>query len=320
MRQALLHIASTSLEAQTGNYSRFIPPQSYISLYDMQLQLGWIQNDKCIRSLDLYPTIVCPTGTYKMSAALVASSCQTANLTCPANYSCTCRPCVPVPTAATSVYLRLASSPSSAASSNKSACARVTVCLSPQQNQAVAVTIVDNLYNARASLGLAAVVNVGYRFRSSWGTGAAFTLLPASAATSGVWTLSVSTPTKGFFLLEVQVDGVSIDASPTIVDVVAVVCPATQQPDDLGVCGCATGYSRASDGTCKGLDLGGLIGGLIGGVVLLALLSTAAIMFGQHLRTERSWRIEYKHVRVRACVFRCFHFHVPPPFCSTYVW
>ena len=299
---------SNPVETTAGQYSQFVPPLSYISLYDMQLQLGWIQNDKCIRSLDFFTTIVCPAGPYKMSAALAAVSCAKANLTCPSfpsfNYSCTCRPCVPVPAAATSVYMSLVSSSSAAAglnaSTNTSACARVAICLSPQQNQAVAVTIVDNLYNARASLGLAAIAKVGYRFRTTSALSDAFLTLPASAATSGVWSLTVTTPTKGFFLFEVQIDSVSIDTSPTIVNIVDAVCPATQQPDDAGNCGCATGYTRGSDGTCKALDLGGLIGGIIGGVLFLALISTAAIMVNQYLRTERSWRIVYNQIRVRS--------------------
>ena len=38
----------------------------------------------------------------------------------------------------------------------------------------------------------------------------AFLTLPASAATSGVWSLTVTTPTKGFFLFEVQIDSAAV--------------------------------------------------------------------------------------------------------------
>ena len=58
------------------------PPLSYWSLRDMQQSLRWIVNGSCITSTQTYQTIVCDPGSFRKSAAAVASSCSALGIAC----------------------------------------------------------------------------------------------------------------------------------------------------------------------------------------------------------------------------------------------
>ena len=282
-----------------ASISTFTPPLAYYSLRDMQQSLGWIVNGSCITSTNTYDTIVCSTGSYKKSPALVNSSCAALSLTCKPGYDCMCAPCVPVP--ATELSVVFTASPGAAPSAP---CAKLQTCARAVQNSGVTATLVDNWAGAaRAALGAPPVGAVAFKFHgSSLGADSPWVNASAAAAAAGGgWSVSLATPVVGFALLEASVGGVALPSSPYVLSVVAPSCPgANSAPDPQGVCLCAATYRLAGNGVdCQpppGLDVGAAAGGAAAGfVALVALLSALAAV--QRHRHEGAWRIPLEDVQ-----------------------
>ena len=123
---------------------------------------------------DIYNQIVCPAGQYKKSRDVVAGGCAAANLTCPSYANiCICSPCAPVPSSFQDVLATPATA-AAAAVATAPACSNLQVCLVVTQLAAVNLTLRDNLFSVRASLGLPAISSVNFTL----------SLLNASAAGS----------------------------------------------------------------------------------------------------------------------------------------
>lgn len=209
--RALFDLNSTNPAAVAGGIATFSPPQSYHSLYQLELDIGWLQNGKCIRSNAMYATIVCPPGTFKISEAQAEKSCEAEQLPCQPDYDCVCRPCRPVPATETDVLLlpgnRTAQISGAAAldEAGFQLCSKLKVCVQVEQNVPVTVALRDNWVAARPALGLPPISRVQYKYYgSALGDQAPFVSVSADSGWTDVFPLSLPTPRKGFILLEVR--------------------------------------------------------------------------------------------------------------------
>lgn len=89
-------IAKGAMDA--GKFAAWTVTQSYMSLRNMQEQTGFIVKDeantwRCVRSAELYDSIVCPEGQLKKSKEEVDTGCVDRNVECQEGYQCVCSPC-----------------------------------------------------------------------------------------------------------------------------------------------------------------------------------------------------------------------------------
>lgn len=97
------HIAKLAVQAMSkGKYSAFTSTLSYMSLRNMQQEIGFIEPSEddmgkwhCLRSNELYDSVVCPKGQIKKSKADFETSCELQGLSCniDEDYECICQPC-----------------------------------------------------------------------------------------------------------------------------------------------------------------------------------------------------------------------------------
>lgn len=212
---ALLALNSSHPAALAGRIATFSPPQSYHPLFQLLNDIGWMQGGKCIRSNAMYPTIVCPKGTFKISESQAAQSCDADRLNCTAGYDCVCRPCRPVPATEVDVFMlpgslnaseaEAAAAAGDGAGAGAAPCAKLSVCAAVQQNQRVTVALRDNWAVARPSLGLAPISTVEYKYYgTALGDRAPRVAVSADPDAPDVFPITLDTPMKGFVLLEAR--------------------------------------------------------------------------------------------------------------------
>ena len=81
-------------------------------------------------------------GYFLLPEPTVDALCAEANLPCPAGAACLCRPCQKLTSEPYAIAVR------------HSACSKMSICASPEQREAVAVTVRDNWSAGRAKMGL----------------------------------------------------------------------------------------------------------------------------------------------------------------------
>jgi hypothetical protein len=100
---ALLDINSTSSMARDGRYAGWRPAANYGEVLNALQTAGLYDavTEKCIQSVDLRDSIVCPAQYKAKSEADLVSSCRAAGILCPApstsdlDYDCVCTACEP---------------------------------------------------------------------------------------------------------------------------------------------------------------------------------------------------------------------------------
>ena len=263
----------------------FTPPLPYSSLRDMHRQLGWIVNGSCLTSIDTYDTIVCSAGTFRKSRAVVNASCAALNVTCKAGYDCLCGPCGTVAATELSVYVAGVASP----------CAKLSTCAQVPQRAGTTVTLRDSWFgDARVALGVAPVASVDFRFNGAADPDAPWLPAAQSAQDGAAWSLPLSTPARGFALLEARADGVALPDSPFVISIVEPTCAgANEEADPDGICICSAGFAR-SDGVCTLLsheiNVAAAVGGTVGGGTLF-IVTVLALVVWMRARAEAIWRI-----------------------------
>jgi hypothetical protein len=268
--------------------STFIPPMSYMGVRDMLHTQNWILNNSCIKSTDIFDTIVCMPGSFRLAPEAVNTSCAAHGLPCPAGYSCVCEPCATLDEDPMTVSIAIASAPA-----NVTECVELQVCVEGTQNAALLVTLTDNWFDARDELGLAPVGTVAFKMDTSLADRSA-AWLPASGGGGGTWTVVVETPHTGLAILELSIDGVAQTTRHTFVSIVPPVCTGRDAQASLaGYCECPTAYvASGENGDCvpgRGLVLAAAVGSTVGATGLVLLI--VAGVFLARRRAEALWRI-----------------------------
>jgi serine/threonine protein kinase len=280
--------SSTLQYTDAARISTFTPPMSYMGIRDMLHTQNWIINNTCIKSTQIYDTILCMPGSFRLSPQAVNASCAANGLPCPAGYSCVCSPCEVLHEDPLTITIAISTAPA-----NVSECIELQVCVEGTQNAPFIVTLTDNWFNARDELGLAPVGAVSFKMDTSMADRDA-SWLPASSGGDGTWTVIMETPHTGLSILELAIDGVPQSSRHTFVSVVPPVCTGRNAAPSLaGYCECPTAYVASGDnGDCvpgRGLVLAAAVGSTVG-TVGLVLLIVAALFFARR-RAEALWRI-----------------------------
>ncbi|KAL0036293.1 hypothetical protein WJX77_001120 [Trebouxia sp. C0004] len=97
--QALYRITKDDYPAQVGSYCTWLPPYSYISMWQVLQDHGLVTaNGTCSPHADLYSVISCPAQTVEAPESAMQDHCAQAGIPpCPQGYVCFCRPCIPAP-------------------------------------------------------------------------------------------------------------------------------------------------------------------------------------------------------------------------------
>jgi ABC-type phosphate/phosphonate transport system substrate-binding protein len=281
--------------AALGEVASFVPALDYMGVRDMLHAQGWIVNGSCLAAARVQDSIVCPPGSFKRAADAIARTCLERGLLCPADHECVCAPCQALPAQQLTVALAPAAAPG-----NATVCARMRICATPQQNDALLLTVTDNWADARAGLGLPPVLSVLLKFDATLTQIDDQSWLTAPPTGNGTWALRIPTPRTGFFLVEAEADGTALDASPLVVSVVPPVCAGLDAaPDVEGVCVCAKRHvAEGPRGDCVAVpafSVTAVAAGSAAGAAALVLLIAAVVLL-MHRRAEALWRISHSAV------------------------
>eukprot|EP00873_Tetraselmis_striata_P034143 jgi/Tetstr1/454407/TSEL_041308.t1 len=98
MSNTLTEMPTESQAAQEGLYAGWVPPVTYMSLFTMMGDLGFLTNNRCSGNSDTYESITCPADTAKVPEDEIKSNCdelaeQDTKYACPEGYICVCSPC-----------------------------------------------------------------------------------------------------------------------------------------------------------------------------------------------------------------------------------
>ncbi|EGD74805.1 TKL/DICTY4/DRK protein kinase [Salpingoeca rosetta] len=99
--KALQSLNASSPTSVQGQYAEWQPGFSYISLRNLQEELGLLEETstgrfECRQGEDLYSSLVCPVGFVLKSREEFDTACEEAGIACPTeDHSCFCSPCKP---------------------------------------------------------------------------------------------------------------------------------------------------------------------------------------------------------------------------------
>ncbi|CAB9522693.1 activated protein kinase catalytic subunit alpha-1 [Seminavis robusta] len=134
--------------AQTaGNFAGWRTPLSYMSIRNMQQEIGFIQHRQdgtfqCLRGDSLADSVVCPLEHFKKSVDEIATGCEDLGMPC-YGFSCMCKPCVKSYDVDVFPLMMM---PASTNSTNQQqvGCGKFDVCGVVQQNHKRTFRAVDN--------------------------------------------------------------------------------------------------------------------------------------------------------------------------------
>jgi hypothetical protein len=290
--QALFDFGSSALSLPyvvPGRVASFTPSLDYVGVRDMQHAQELVVNGTCLTASQVFDSILCTPGTFRRSRDAIDAECLARGLVCPPGAACVCSPCATLPPVPLSMSIALASSP------NASDCARMQVCLHPEQNAQLVLTITDEWFDARAELGLPPVTAVELRYSEVTLVTASQSTIAVPASGAGVWSLRVAPTSTGMFIIEAFADDVALDMSPTLLSIVAPTCTgADARADAAGVCVCPKRHvASGANGDCVATAAFSVVkvaAGSAGGAAALALIITAVVVV-MHRRNEALWRI-----------------------------
>ena len=272
-----------------GRVASFTPSLDYMGVRDMQHAQGLVQNGTCLTASRVFDSILCMPGTFRRSRDAIDAACLSRGLVCQAGQACICSPCATLPAVPLTMTIALASSP------NASDCSRMEVCLSPQQNQPVVLTVTDAWFDARAALGLPPVSQVRLQYSEATQVAANQSSIAVPATGDGVWSLRVTPKNVALFLIEAFADGAALDMSPTLLSIGPPICKGLEaRPNAAGVCVCPKGsIATGANGDCETVaayDVARVAGGsaAAGGALVLLLAIVPTIL---RRRAEALWRI-----------------------------
>lgn len=222
-----LETASAALKAlSNGGYVGWRTTLAYNDVQEVLYDTGNLKKDPmskewgCVSGANLYETINCPNGFYRLPRDLFQTSCELAGFNCPEGSECVCRPCfkaLPVEVAPQETFVPGAG------------CKKMGICGALAQNEVLNFTIADNLGH-EDGLNLLVKVLEGTSERQ-------IDVIPGPNPNH--YTLSLSSTRVGLLVLEIFDGEEQIDASPLRVQVVYRTCPIRQTASDDGTCRCA---------------------------------------------------------------------------------
>ena len=80
----MCRISDTSPPAEAGNYTTWVPPYSYASMAQLEENVGYVVDGKCLRNATLSQLLVCPAGEESLPMDELADHCAKLNISCPA--------------------------------------------------------------------------------------------------------------------------------------------------------------------------------------------------------------------------------------------
>lgn len=98
MANALYTITPDTPAAVEGLYAGWVPPVTYMSLFTMMGDLGFLTNSRCSGNSNTYEAISCPADTLKVPENQIQVNCdalaaEDPRYACPQDYICVCSPC-----------------------------------------------------------------------------------------------------------------------------------------------------------------------------------------------------------------------------------
>lgn len=219
---ALQANSTANIAAQVGTW---MAPLSYQVLHKVNRITGWSDaSGICVRPASLYDSVRCPAGYYKVSATTFTTSCPD----CPtcvgsacANYTCLCRPCIPIPPDRFSIYNSI----------QNVTCTKMGECGNVTEYQTTRFKIQDSGIDL---LGNAVGFNASIKFRlgrEEWQN------VTAVTGTPGLYEFEVSYPRISVLIVEIQVDGHNtVKDSPFLVNILKMDCGSSLVNDGGGNC------------------------------------------------------------------------------------
>jgi guanylate cyclase len=286
-----------------GKFSGWRPPLSYMTIQNMQEDIGFIQNEggkfHCIRGKQLQDKVVCPEGHFKKHNEDIQNGCETIGLPC-YGFNCMCKPCVK---SYDVDFYPIALLEEGHYSNVQTGCSKFEVCGAVQQNHKIKFRAVDNRQRQNASF--VARIRVGDEVEEYPFVQVAADVMKNTSHFFGgeevfmhEFEFDASQQRTGYLIMEVVVNGEQIPESPFRLEVLPRDCRADtgdslREPDVIGDCICEN-TAVAIGPTCTPLTV--VIPSII--IPIVVLIAVIAIFYAAHKRRKADllWKIHPKEM------------------------
>ncbi|CAB9528643.1 activated protein kinase catalytic subunit alpha-1 [Seminavis robusta] len=290
--------------AQTaGKFAGWRTPLSYMSIRNMQQEIGFIQHRQdgtfqCLRGDSLADSVVCPLEHFKKPVNEIATGCEDLGMPC-YGFSCMCKPCVKAydvdvfPLTTTPAVL--SSNNNNNSTNHQVGCGKFDVCGVVQQNHKLVFRAVDNRKRHNASF--AVLLHVGgdtqkYHMKQPQNDDMFAYEFEFDATDS----------TVGYLIMEISVmeDGEwkQVSQSPFRLEVEPPDCKAEtgdsgRVADANGNCVCDNSTVELASGC---MPLGVFIPAVIVPILLVAAAAMFCYLWCKRKQDERMWQIDSKEL------------------------
>lgn len=280
VQNALTQITGDHEAAQAGGYDGWRPTTSYMTLRDMQEELGVIVMDpadkrmKCVRQTTLYDSIICPPGYFKKSEAQVEAGCASVGKECPDGMQCVCKPCKRG--YEVDVFQERATS-------QEEGCGKMTVCGVSRQRSPVKFRMIDRLNRPDPEISYFIHIGPG---------------ISGSALNLGnhTYETDIKVDTVGVHIIEFFIDGSQISESPMLFEIMPRDClteygkNSLREPDGSGECVCKT---NVYDINSKCVELWVIAISVALPVLALLLCCGCVYTVQRKKQNETYWRVKF---------------------------
>lgn len=241
-------IARIALNATgNANVAGFRTARSYFSVRTMQEDGGFmVKNDKgeltCTRASRLYEGVRCPVGYIKVDEAIFETSCAEQGLSCEEGFDCFCKPC--------QLEVTVRAIDDEGVEINK--CSKNEVCAAVEQTLVQKFRLQDHAKRDR--IDIRAVLDNGKQSQD----------VPVTRIDDSYsYEFEVSNPNTILAEVELFVNDVRIETSPTYIEFVTRNCGSGRKPTEDGICVCMEGDFDINGSCVKSVGIFGFIAALI---------------------------------------------------------